>query len=274
MIRRTALLAAATWVLLDPRPVLAHDLWIEPSTFHPAPGASVDIRLRVGQHFVGDALPRYGSLVLRFDLSSGDGERVIEGDEGDEPAGRITIPSAGAHLVGYRSNNSYVSQEPQKFDEYLKEEGLEQIILLRSGRGEGQKPSREFFARCAKALLFAGSAPHTGFDRVLGFTLEIVPEKDPEAWQAGGDLVFRLIYEGRPLAGALLVAMPQSDPSQKLAMRSDRNGRAAFRLPHAGVWLVKAVQMIPFDGGKADWQSLWASLTFEIPNRGLIKSVR
>ncbi len=127
----------------------------------------------------------------------------IEGDEGDEPAGRITIPSAGAHLVGYRSNNSYVSQEPQKFDEYLKEEGLEQIILLRSGRGDGQKPSREFFARCAKALLFAGSGPHTGFDRVLGFTLEIVPEKDPDAWQAGGELVFRLIYEGKPLAGAL-----------------------------------------------------------------------
>ena len=204
------------WALSAAWPARAHDLWIEPSTFHPAPGAPVGIRLRVGQHFVGDPLPRYGSLVLRFDLTSGDGERSIEGDEGDEPAGRITIPSAGAHLVGYRSNNSYVSQEPQKFVEYLKEEGLEQIILLRAGRGESQKPSREFFARCAKALLFAGSAPHTGFDRVLGFTLEIVPEKDPEAWQPGGDLVFRLIYEGRPLADALLVAMPQSEPSKKL----------------------------------------------------------
>jgi hypothetical protein len=51
-------------------------------------------------------------------------------------------------------------------------------------------------------------------------------------------------------------------------------GRAAFRLPQAGVWLVKAVQMIPFDGGKADWQSFWASLTFEIPERGVVRSLR
>ena len=51
-------------------------------------------------------------------------------------------------------------------------------------------------------------------------------------------------------------------------------GRATFRLPHAGVWLVKAVHMIPFDGGKADWQSFWASLTFEIVDGAVVRSAR
>lgn len=277
MIRRAAVLVAAfcvSCVLGAASTAAAHDLWIEPSAFHPAPGATVGIRLRVGMNFVGDPLPRYNSLVQRFDLSSRDGERSIEGSEGDEPAGRIAIPSAGMHLVGYRSNNSYLTQEPQKFLEYLKEEGLEQIIRIRAGRGESQKPSREFFARCAKALVVSGGGPRAGFDRVLGFTLEIVPERDPEAWQAGSDLVFRIVYEGMPLPGVLIVAMPQSEPSRKLTARSDAGGRAVFRLPHAGIWLVKAVQMIRFNGGKADWQSFWASLTFEIPDRGLIRSAR
>ena len=274
MIRRAALLAAAACVLSGASPAAAHDMWIEPSTFHPAPGATIGVRLRVGQFFVGDPLPRYESLVQRFELSSRDGERSIEGSEGDEPAGRIEIPSAGAHLVGYRSNNSYVSQEPQKFEEYLKEEGLEQIVRIRDGRGESQKPSREFFARCAKALVVAGTGPRTGFDRVLGLTLEIVPEKDPEGWQAGGDLVFRILYEGKPLAGALIAALPQREPSRKLTARSDAAGRVTFRLPQAGVWLVKAVHMIPADGRKADWQSFWASLTFEIPGRGVVRSAR
>jgi len=275
MIRRAAL--AASWcaacIVTAASSASAHDLWIEPSAFHPAPGATISIRLRVGQNFVGDPLPRYDSLVQRFDLSSRDGERPIEGGEGDDPAGRIAIPSPGAHLVGYRSNNSYVSQEAQKFEEYLKEEGLEQIIRTRAGRGESQKPSREFFARCAKALVVSGSGPRAGFDRVLGFTFEIVPEKDPEAWEAEGDLVFRVLFEGQPLPGALIVALPQRDPSRKLSARSDPGGRVSFRLPHAGIWLVKAVQMIPFDGGKADWQSFWASLTFEIPERGVVRSV-
>lgn len=275
MIRKAAVLAALLCVLVVAPEAFAHDLWIEPASFHPAPGSTIGIRLRVGQNFVGDPLPRYGSLVQRFDLFSRDGERSIEGEEGDDPAGSIEIPSAGAHLVGYRSNNSYVSQEAQKFEDYLKEEGLERIVRIRAERGETQKPSREFFARCAKALLFSGSGKHAGFDRVLGFTLEIVPEKDPDAWRAEGDpLVFRLLYEGKPVAGALLVAMPQNEPSRKLSARSDPGGRVALRLPHAGVWLVKAVQMIPFDSdsdsgkGKADWQSFWASLTFEIPDRG------
>jgi uncharacterized GH25 family protein len=107
---------------------------------------------------------------------------------------------------------------------------------------------------------------------VLGFTLEIVPERDPEAWQPGSDLVFRLLYDGKPLAGALITALPQREPSRKLSARSDAGGRVSLRLPQAGVWLVKAVQMIPSDGGKADWQSFWASLTFEISERGPARS--
>ncbi len=271
MTRRPALLAAA---LLAATPAAAHDLWIEPSTYHPAAGAAVALRLRVGQNFVGEPLPRYDALVERFVMASADGDRAIEGQNGDEPAGRIAIPSAGVHLVGYRSNNSYVSQDPQKFEDYLKEEGLERIVAFRASRGESQKPSRELFARCAKALLSSGAAARAGFDRVLGFTLEIVPEKDPEGWQPGRHLPFRLLYEGKPLAGALVVALPQRAPEKKLSGNTDQAGRVALTLPYAGVWLVKAVHMIAADGRKADWQSLWASLTFEIPERSLVKSGR
>jgi uncharacterized GH25 family protein len=270
MIGRPLLLLAA---LLCAAPAAAHDLWIEPSTFHPAVGATVAVRLQVGQNFVGEPLPRSDRLVERFVLSSSDGDRAIDGQDGDEPAGSIVIPSSGVHLVGYRSNNSYVSLEPQKFEDYLKDEGLERIVALRGQRGQSQMPSREFFARCAKALVSANGL-RTGFDRILGFTLEIIPEKDPEGWRPRKDLPFRLLYEGRPLAGALVVAMPRQTPAEKLSARTDGNGRVAFALPHAGVWLVKAVHMLEADGRKADWQSLWASLIFEIPDRPLAKSPR
>ena len=37
-----------------------------------------------------------------------------------------------------------------------------------------------------------------------------------------------------------------------------------FNLPKNGVWLIKSVQLIPAPAGSdADWESLWASLTFE-----------
>ena len=39
-----------------------------------------------------------------------------------------------------------------------------------------------------------------------------------------------------------------------------------FDLTPPGVWLVKAVHMVPAPAASgADWESLWASLTFEVP---------
>jgi hypothetical protein len=38
-----------------------------------------------------------------------------------------------------------------------------------------------------------------------------------------------------------------------------------FRLRPGGMWLVKAVHMVPAPAGaNADWASFWASLTFEM----------
>jgi hypothetical protein len=76
---------------------------------------------------------------------------------------------------------------------------------------------------------------------------------------------FALTYEGKPRTGALVLAINQRDPSKKLSARSDAQGRVAFRFPMGGVWLVKAVHMIPAKPGtNADWESYWASLTFDL----------
>ena len=77
---------------------------------------------------------------------------------------------------------------------------------------------------------------------------------------------FRILYEGKPLAGALVKAIALEDPDNTLSARSDAQGRVAFVLVRKGVWLVKAVHMAPAPPETgADWESLWASLTFEIP---------
>src|SRR6185295_8811529 len=123
----------------------------------------------------------------------------------------------------------------------------------------------ELFSRCAKTLLLSGPLDAGQGDRSLGFPLELVAERNPYAIAAGQDLPVRLTYEGRPLAGALVAAMNQ-DASSKLTARSDKDGRVHFRLPGAGMWMIKAVHMIPAQpGAQADWQSFWASLTFELP---------
>lgn len=217
-------------------------------------------------NFRGDPVPRNPAQIEKFVLVTDAGETPVEGRSGDDPAGRVSIAAPGVAVIGYRSRNAPLWLEADKFEEYLREEGLERILELRARRGESAKPAREVFSRCAKALVSSGGGS-AGYDRSLGLTLELLPEKNPYLLgAAGGELPIRLLYEQKPLSGALVVAMPYDAPDAKLSQRTDRNGRVRLRLPAGGRWLVKAVHMTPAsDAGEADWQSLWASLTFEIP---------
>ena len=255
--------AFATWAVSTP--LRAHDFWIEPSSFRPAVGSTVSARLLVGMKFRGDPVPRNPALIERFVLVTDSGETPVEGRAGDDPAGRARIGAPGVAVIGYRSRDSFLSQEADKFEEYLREEGLERVLQLRARRGESEKPSREAFSRCAKALLSSGDGS-TGYDRNLGLTLELLPEKNPYLLAAGAELPVRLLYEQKPLSGALVVALPYDSPDAKVSQRTDRKGRVRLRLPSSGRWLVKAVHIVPAaDTTQADWRSLWASLTFEIP---------
>lgn len=266
MTRLHALLAAA--VLLPAAPAQAHDFWIEPDTFRPATGAQVRLTLRVGQHFSGESRPYVPQFFERFVYAGPQGERPVAGELGDDPAGRLTAPAPGMYVVAYRGRQDYLELEPKKFDSYLEDEGLETIIRERARRGESDKKSRELYSRCAKSLVAAGGAHGAGYDRSLKLTLELTPEKNPYALAAGDTLPVRLLYQGKPLAGALVVAFRREEPMTKLKLRTGRDGRVALKLSQPGAWLVKSVHMVRVPaGGTADWESFWASLTFELPAR-------
>jgi uncharacterized GH25 family protein len=251
-------------------PVLAHDFWIEPSTFRPAQGGRVAVRLRVGQGLQGDPVPREPQRIERFAAVGGMGETGVPGVPGMDPAGWVSPSSPGLLWIVYDSSHETVQLDSAKFDSYLGEEGLERIRKLRPAANTG--PVKEIYSRCAKSLLSVGDIGGkggTGYDRVLGLELELVAEKNPYALKPGEELPLRLLYHGKPLDGALLVAIPKSAkaaPDARASARSDRQGRAALRLDRPGVWLVKAVHMVPAPKGSgAEWESLWASLTFELP---------
>ena len=244
----------------------AHDFWIEPSQYQPAVGTAIGLRLRVGEHFRGDPVPLDPRRVQAFVVVVDGAARPIGGRIGAEPAGSVELTHAGIAVVGYRSLTQPVELPAPEFERYLTTEGLEAVIRARAERGTSAAPGREVFSRAAKALVAVGGGrPATGHDHALGFTLELIPERSPYALRAGDELPVVLRYQGKPLAGALVMALHAS--GEKLAaIRSDTAGRVRVPLPRTGVWLVKAVHMVPAPAGvDADWESIWAALTFELP---------
>jgi hypothetical protein len=236
----------------------AHDFWIELSTPRAAPGEPVAARLFVGDQGTGEPFPRDPAHLLRFWAAGAAGEAPLLGRRGADPAGVFVAPAAGVVAVGYASRPTPLALEPAKFAAYLDQEGLPRV-----------RPGRELFSRCAKALLPVGDGQGDGFDRVLGLTLELVPERSPFTLAAGDELVLRLVYEGRPLAGALVDARQRGEPAATSA-RTDAEGRVRLRLLGPGLWLIAAVHMTEAAPGQgAEWESFWASLSFVVPERAI-----
>src|SRR5262249_52475440 len=133
-------LAVAAAVLLAAASARAHDFWIEPSTFHPAPGATVAVGLRVGQDFIGDPVPRSSAYIASFGVRQSGTERDIGGTDRVDPAGFLRADGSATAIISYASTGADIELPPDEFDDYLRLYGLDDIVASRAKRGERNKP--------------------------------------------------------------------------------------------------------------------------------------
>jgi len=242
----------------------AHDFWIDPSEYRPHPGQTVNIVLRVGQNLSGDSVPYIPNWFSNYQIVGPKGAKPVEAEIGDDPAGSFTPATDGLYLIGHRTERSFVEIQPAKFKQYLEMEGLYHAMELRKQRGETDKPAGELYSRCAKSLVKVGSGnPDTQYNKVLGYTLELIPLKNPYKLSANDKLPVKLLYESKPIANVTVIAFNSAAPEDTQRIRTDANGRAEIAINKPGIWLVKAVHIIEVTGSdKAQWESFWASLTF------------
>src|SRR5581483_12100184 len=97
------LVLTLTLLSLNTVPLSAHDMWIEPTSFLPAAGTVVGLRLRVGQEFLGDPLPRDPELIDQFISVDSSGRKPVYGHDGGDPAGLIRVTEPGVVIIGYQS---------------------------------------------------------------------------------------------------------------------------------------------------------------------------
>lgn len=267
-----------TILLLLSAAASGHEYWLLPDRFAAAPGDKIAVAHIVGTGWPGETLARDPRRVVRFAIVDKKGERPIEGEPGADPAGTVPLRTPGVAIAVYRSNPSRVSLEPQLFESYLSDEGLDGIVAYRAAHGESTLPGEEMFSRNAKAMVVAtadGASPAklsalTARDaallrRPLALMLEIVPETDVRQLASGAPFALRILYRGKPLAGALVKTFAQGSVVTESRVRTDAAGRATMTLGKPGVWLINTVHMIDAPAASGvRWESLWSSLVFEL----------
>jgi len=248
---------------------LAHDFWVEPSSSRVEVGTPVTAHLRVGMACPGEATLRKQARIERFELVGPGGETVMAGEDGVEPAGRATPTAPGLHAIVYRGKPVEIELAAHEFEAYLREEGLEKIIRARAERSDTSRPGHEVYSRCAKALVAVGEVPADAADKAWGLRYEIVAEGNPLntdiTKEGGGTVVVRVLLDGKPLAGAQVRAMHCGGGTPKRLVKTDRDGKATIAIDAPGRWVLASTEMFEANMHTgADWESLWASLVFEV----------
>ena len=257
----------------------AHQYWLVPSDYTPHRGDVVEIGARSGVGFGGEARPWTPERCVTFTWSAGAARSLAgEAAAGDAVWAKPVVADSGGAWAAYESDYASIELPAAEFDQYLAEEGLAGPLAARK-RMAAPPAGRERYRRCCKTWL-AGSDDRRAAE-MLGLPLELVPLARPGA---AARLRVRVLWRGRPLAGALvktwrqalaaeghpLAVIDRDSVGVAQALRSDARGEVALDVSSLGEWLVSAERMEPCPDrtqsrpGRpaADWESTWASLTF------------
>jgi len=265
-------LKLASLTLLAIVSVFGHDLYVLPDRFVVAKGEKVTIALHNGDSFPESEASASVERLRDGTLYSASGSSAVEQlrVDGNRTLGSVSIPGTGNLVFGIRTIPNFIELEPDKFTPYLQEEGLTSVIEWRAKNGESGKPGRERYSKYSKSLLLAGT-PDGYFNHAIGFPIEIVLEKDPHLLKKGDTLPVRVIYRGSAAADLQLEAAWAGPDGNKVQVigRTGADGRISVPLTARGKWRLHSIKMERLSGAEkgdppADWESFWASFTFEI----------
>lgn len=246
----------------------AHEYWFEPETFFPSVGGNTVVHLYVGDGLIKDGEER------KFELEKTPMFKVFSQRKtldllgvlvaGATPIYQFSADAAGNYLLGMERNWSYIKIEPEKFEAYLSEDGIDYIIAEREKLGERKKEGRERYSRFIKSLLQVGDKRDDQYKRKLGLKLELIPLENPYSKKIGDTITFQLLFDGKPAVGRTVFADNREAETQKMV--TDSHGKFSFKVSKSGLWLARLVimQRCKADCGEADWESFWGAFSFGV----------
>jgi hypothetical protein len=186
--------------------------------------------------------------------------------------GEFRLKSPGAYVLVLQTDDGAQTHLPSiRFNDYLKVEGLTPAWERRAQLHRMDADGSERYSRCAKFLVQVGppaAVSQWQVSKPVGLPLEIVPEANPYALPRAAALPVRVIYAGRPLAGALVKLTDlKNDGSPFEVHLTDHDGRATFTMPNSGTWLLNVIwTKVLGPAEETDFETVFSSLSFGFPS--------
>ncbi len=254
-------------VLLYTLPAHAHEFWIDTPEFQVESGMPVIASLRNGEGFKGHGFVWFDRRIVRFDQYLGTTKSRVTGRAGDVPAINIPPQADGLLRLAHQSALQTITyREAKKFRSFVDHKDLSIAKDIAPAF-----PLKEGYTRYVKALIAIGAG--TGQDDITGLETEFVALANPYTDPLPNGLPVKLLYQGEPRANAQIEVFERLNPKTVtvFTLRTDADGTAHIPVKSGHSYLLDAVVLRKPSAAFAEthdihWESLWAAMTFAIPD--------
>ena len=251
-------------------PVFAHDLFLKPDNFFAAIKSKVVISILNGSFLISEG-PVNFSRLRDVSVVSPSGSRTNP-KESDFTKNETTsflnfeTGAPGNYVVGLSTTPREIDLKAKDFNEYLAEDGIPDILAARKKSKELEKNVRERYSKNVKTILQVGDEQTDTYKTVLGYPVELVPQTNPYKLKPGDFIEILCLKDAKPLANQFIMSGREADGKivEGPNVRSNTKGVARIKLDARGNWYVKFIQMSPLKDSNVNYESKWATLTFEL----------
>ena len=243
--------------------VHAHELWLEPVNFKFNNKELFKVNINIGQNFVGSPFGYYDPNKKKLYIENKNKVKNLIQRDGDFPAIQILISEKGFHILNYETNYEFLKYESiQKFEDFLKEQNLENVV----DKLDKNKLPTESYRRFAKTLMTDGG--NSFFIQKPKLDFEIIALNSP--YNLKNNLFkFQIFEKGKPLKNWQITIFSKDEKNTyKEKVKTNLNGVGKVKIFDNRAYLLSAVKLNKTNylqklKYKSDWLSLWASVVFK-----------
>ncbi len=253
-------------------PVFAHDMFWRLTQYFVAPGTSVELPLLNGTFSKSENAIEW-SRVADLSVVAPAGRARMDSatwnTKGDTSRLHYTTGAAGTYVVGLSTKPREFELSAKDFNGYLADDGIPDVLAQRKKDGTINSAAKERYHKHVKALFQVGDVRSEAWKTPLGYPAELVPLANPYSVHPGGALDFQCLVNGKAVPNEFVMIGGRAGTAGDVRLpartaRCDANGVVHITFDRAGRWYVKFIHMVRVDDGRVNYESSWASLSFEI----------
>lgn len=243
-----------------------HDLWVEAEPYNQALPRPTRVRIGSGEIFVQSEL---APKPERFSVACVAGRfgREEIAPSYDTSGGFTVFTLApgepGPLWVGIATKPRLIELAAPEFNQYLEHDGLGRILADRRNRGIEGVAAVEQYRKCARALLRVGRLQHSDFTISNQMELEIIPVPRSDDFSVGEIIEVSVRLHGEAAPG-FVVQAARAGASRVQTVEVNDLGVAHVEIDSPGRWYLRGIHMAEVQGKPHQYESLWASTTFEV----------